>query len=134
MRAARSKRSNKPLQASGHLKPEEVEKEIVEASREKKGVGGEEVYVKATGRAIERALQIGVHFQGESDCTVKVEMGSIQAIDDIEIKKKDRRALESRVGEDGREAVKKDKAWKDEDIPETRIRTLSSITVIIGLK
>ena len=88
-----------------------MEREIAEAGREKEGVGGEEVFVKATGRAIERALGVGVYFQGESDCRVRVEMGSVVAVDDVE------------VGEGGGE---------DEDVPETRMRMVSSVTVAVG--
>ena len=76
------------------------------------------MFVKATGRAIERALGVGVHFQGESDCRVRVEMGSVMAVDDIEV----------RDGEGEGEQV------GEEDIPETRIRMVSSVTVAVGLK
>jgi len=112
---------------------------------EKRGLGAEEVFVKATGRAIERALQIGVHFQGESDCRVRVEMGSVQAIDDIAIKRRKGRDVDKDGDQDvdmdvegsaesSGQKGKKGRKWKDEDIPETRIRTLSSITVAIGLE
>lgn len=104
---------------NGRLEAKDVEREIAEGARAKSGTagkGGEEVYLKATGRAIPRALEIGVYFQGEDDCRVKVEMGNVSAIDDIEV----------RGGTDGVE--------NEEEIPETRIRTLSSVTVSIGLK
>jgi ribonuclease P/MRP protein subunit POP7 len=52
------------------------------------GVGGEEVFIKAAGKAIQRALELGVHFQKAGDCRVRIELGSVSAIDDIEIKKK----------------------------------------------
>ena len=83
------------------------------------GVGGEEVYLKATGRAIPRALELGVKFQGEEDCRVRVEMGSVKAIDDVEVRGGD----EVEGGEE-----------EADDVPETRIRTLSTVTVCIGLK
>ncbi|CAI6335934.1 unnamed protein product [Periconia digitata] len=125
------------LEANGRLRPADVEKEIAEGSTGGRGgvpaiaVGEEEVFLKATGRAIERALQIGVHFQGEDDCRVRIEMGSVKAIDDIQ-----RPRNEKRTGNDEEEQVveKKKQTVKDEDIPETRIRTLSSVTVIVGLK
>lgn len=82
---------------------------------------GEEVYLKATGRAIPRALELGVKFQGEEDCRVRVEMGSVQAIDDVEVKL---RAEGEREGEG---------EGNEEEVPETRIRTLSTVTVCIGL-
>jgi ribonuclease P/MRP protein subunit POP7 len=90
-----------------------VEKGIADevASAKLKGEG-EKVYLKATGRAIPRALELGVQFQGdEGEYVVKVEMGSVRAVDDVEV-----------VGD------------VDEDVPETRIRTVSSVTVSIGMK
>jgi ribonuclease P/MRP protein subunit POP7 len=89
---------------------------------------GEEIYLKATGRAIPRALEVGLHFQAEDDCWVKVEMGSVSAIDDIEVKSQ---TAEDEGGEEG----KGGQAEKEvDDIPETRIRMVSSVTVTIGLK
>ncbi|KAF2692046.1 hypothetical protein K458DRAFT_425875 [Lentithecium fluviatile CBS 122367] len=135
---SRQKARSKPVEANGKLRAADVEREIVEDAGDRDGVGGEEVYVKATGRAIERALQVGVHFQGEDDCNVRVEMGSVQAIDDISIKRKRGRGTAEDVDIDSKERnskkASKGKKWKDEDIPETRIRTLSSVTVAIGLK
>jgi ribonuclease P/MRP protein subunit POP7 len=90
------------------------------------GVGGgvkegEKVYLKATGRAIPRALELGVQFQGEDEgCVVKVEMGSVKAIDDLEVKSKS----------GGEDVVDEE----EEDVPETRIRTISSVTVSIRMK
>ena len=92
------------------------------------GSGGEEVYLKATGRAIPRALELGVKFQEEEDCRVRVEMGSVKAIDDIELTPN----LEGKQkGEgDGEDANEEE---EEEEVPETRIRTLSTVTVCIGL-
>jgi ribonuclease P/MRP protein subunit POP7 len=82
---------------------------------------GEKVYLKATGRAIPRALSLGVEFQAEAErCVVRVEMGSVRAVDDVEVTGK--AAEEGEVG------------GVEEDVPETRIRTISSVTVSIGLK
>jgi ribonuclease P/MRP protein subunit POP7 len=81
------------------------------SKREGKGEG-EKVYLKATGRAIPRALELGVQFQGEEgEFVVKVEMGNVRAVDDVEV-----------VGD------------VEEDVPETRMRTVSSVTVSIGMK
>lgn len=93
----------------------------------KKGAGGEEVYVKATGRAIDRALKVGLYFQGESDCRVRVEMGSVTAVDDIEI-----RTSQTQDGGGNDDAPRE--VTGDEDLPDTRLRTISSVTVAIGLK
>lgn len=75
------------------------------------------MYLKATGRAIPRALELGVKFQAEEDCRVRVEMGSVKAIDDVEV-------VAGAEGE-GSQGV--------EEVPETQIRTLSTVTVCIGL-
>jgi ribonuclease P/MRP protein subunit POP7 len=146
-----SKRTH--LQANGRLDPKQVERGIVEGVAEgaRVGVGAEEVFVKGSGKAIERALEIGVYFQKEADCRVRVSIGSVRAIDDIELgvrEKEEDKAEADDVGESG-EAMdvdrgnggKKDnakgqrrKAMRDEDVPETRIRTLSVVTVAISLR
>ena len=138
----RNHRSRKPLTANGRLQPADVEQEIVDQNREKKGAIEEEVFLKATGRAIERVLQVGVHFQGESDCTVRVEMGSVAAVDDLEIKsqRRDRGIVDEDLatgqGQTSNpiQVGSKTKIEDEEDVPETRIRTLSSVTVAIRLK
>jgi ribonuclease P/MRP protein subunit POP7 len=93
-----------------------VEKGIADEMSKREGKGeGEKVYLKATGRAIPRALELGVQFQGEEgeegEFVVKVEMGNVRAVDDVEV-----------VGD------------VEEDVPETRMRTVSSVTVSIGMK
>ncbi|KAL1656647.1 hypothetical protein SLS61_000443 [Didymella pomorum] len=113
------------LEANGRLSAQDVEASIASAASQGKGtgkgnsaLGGEEVYLKATGRAIPRALELGVKFQGEEDCRVRVEMGSVKAIDDVEI---------------GPSLEEKGEGEGEEEVPETRIRTLSTVTVRIGL-
>lgn len=114
------------IEANGKLNAGAVEKGIVDGVREADGrigvgvggsKGGEQVFLKATGRAIARALEVGVYFQGEGEYRVSVELGSVRAVDDIEIT--------SPVGQQADDA--------DDDVPETRIRTLSSVTVGIGM-
>ena len=73
--------------------------------------GGEEVVVKATGKAIEKALQVALHFQGQEDCSVRLRTGSVGAVDDV-------------IAKDGLE----------EDVPETRIRRTSMLEVGITLR
>jgi ribonuclease P/MRP protein subunit POP7 len=127
-RGARNKGRGR-LEANGSLSAQDVEASIAaEAGRKGKsagvGVGSEEVYLKATGRAIPRALELGVKFQGEEDCRVRVEMGSIKAIDDIELTP----SSEEKGEGEGEQGVE-----EEEEVPETRIRTLSTVTVCIGL-
>ena len=135
-------RGGRYAEANGRLEARDVEAEIVgEMGRtgssnnnvgnrgtvgQGKHKGREEIYLKATGRAIPRALELGLHFQSEEDCWVKIEMGNVSAIDDIEVESRDARG-EEEPGEPGDEA-------EADDVPETRIRTLSSVTVSIGLK
>ena len=123
----RGRSSARVVQATGRLAPRDVEASIADTAAAggargngKGSVGGEMVYLKATGRAIPRALELGVKFQGEEDCFVRVEMGSVKTVDDVEV-----RGAEEGDGEDGEE---------EEEVPETRIRTLSSVTVCIGLR
>jgi ribonuclease P/MRP protein subunit POP7 len=115
--AATSKRQ-KPIATNGRLDNGHVERDIAdEVARGEKE--GEKVYLKATGRAIPRALELGVQFQAEGEgYLVRVEMGSVKAVDDIEVK-------------DTGEANAVD---EQAEIPETRMRTVSSVTVSIGLK
>lgn len=122
----------------------------------KGGRGKESVYVKASGRAIPRALEVGNWFQGQADCAVSVQMGSVAAIDDIEVDD----VVGSEKGKEGDEDVdmvdadatgeerdadrKRDTSGERskqrghdehvEEIPESRIRTLSTVAVSIRLK
>lgn len=45
----------------------------------------EEVTVKATGRAIERALNVALWFQKQDDCKIVLRTGEVGAVDDVEI-------------------------------------------------
>ncbi|KAF2709655.1 hypothetical protein K504DRAFT_432453 [Pleomassaria siparia CBS 279.74] len=140
--------SKTQLQANGRLDPRQVERSIAEAAGKRDADDGdrEEVYLKASGKAIHRALEIGVYFQKEADCRVRVEIGSVRAIDDIELGEKEEEeedADEMEVdggegAEDKAKEVKKSnrrrRSMRDEDVPETRIRTLSVVTVAISLR
>ncbi|KAJ5025477.1 Rpp20 subunit of nuclear RNase MRP and P-domain-containing protein [Bipolaris maydis] len=113
--------------ANGKLDARMVEREIAgEAARKRDADGGagggEEVYLKATGRAIPRALEIGLYFQAEADCRVRIEMGSVSAVDDVE------------VSVQGEQQGREEGGGGDDEIPETRLRMVSSVSVSIGLK
>ena len=73
----------------------------------KMGVRDEEVIVKATGKAIERCLQVGLWAMQQEDLRVEVRTGSVGAVDDVveveeggEVESRVRRVscLEVRVG------------------------------------
>ncbi|RAQ99886.1 ribonuclease p mrp subunit pop7 protein [Stemphylium lycopersici] len=129
------------LEVNGRLEARDVERAVVgevQGSRRGgggsggggNGDGGEEVHLKATGRAISRALEIGVYFQGQGDCRVRVDMGSVSAVDDIEV-------VDAKGQSGGGDAAVQGEGEGGDgshDVPETRIRTLSCVTVSIGLK
>ena len=108
--------------ANGRLGAQAVEAGIVAGVKDgREGgsrKGAEAVYVKATGRAIPRALAVGVVFQGEAEWCVRVEMGSVRAVDDVLV------TGASGGGEEG----------EGEEVPETRLRTLSCVTVAISAR
>ncbi|KAL6712451.1 hypothetical protein ACN47E_000328 [Coniothyrium glycines] len=120
-------------QPSGRLDARDVERGIVDAAtgaaRGKRG-GEEEVYLKATGRAIPRALELGLRFQSEGGWRVGVEMGSVSAIDDIEVRRGGEGEAEGDKGEGKEEG---EGQGGEEEIPEARIRTLSAVTVSIAV-
>jgi ribonuclease P/MRP protein subunit POP7 len=63
-----------------------------------KGVRDEEVIVKATGKAIERCLQVGLWALQQEDLRVEVRTGSVGAVDDVvERGEKEGGEVESRV-------------------------------------
>ncbi|RMZ72248.1 ribonuclease p mrp subunit pop7 [Pyrenophora seminiperda CCB06] len=128
---ARGQQNTKVLEANGRLEAKDVERNIVEEASKTRGTRkpGEMVYLKATGRAIPRALEIALHFQADQSCGVRVDLGSVKAIDDIEIKSIPSTGTHEATGQE--EQGQDQEA--DESIPETRIRMLSSVTVSIGL-
>jgi len=77
----------------------------------------EEVLVKATGKAIEKALRVALFFQGQEDCVVRLRTGSVGAVDDVFVEEGDA---------DGEE--------EGEDFPETRVRRTSMLEVGISLR
>jgi len=118
-------------EANGRLEAKDVERNVAEEASKKGGArkAGEMVYLKATGRAIARALEIGLMFQADEGCRITVDLGSVKAVDDIELKG----TLSTGGDDDAAELQAQGQTEADEDIPETRIRTVSSVTVSIGL-
>lgn len=58
-------------------------KTIEKALESRKGKGTEEVTLKGTGRAIEKVLALGLYFQGQDDCRIRLRTGTVGVIDDI---------------------------------------------------
>lgn len=69
------------LSASGHL----TDRQLVGQMGEGRHKEGEEVVVKASGKAIERALNLGLYFSKEEDCRVRIRTGTAGAVDDVEV-------------------------------------------------
>lgn len=78
----------------------------------------EEVIIKATGKAIEKATELALYFQQQDDCRIMLRTGTVEAIDDI-IEKPG--AKRKRDDDDG-------------ELPETRIRRTSVMEVIVTLR
>ena len=64
------------------------DKQKLTAFREKtnsvgKGKEPEAVVLKGTNRAIEKVLELGLYFQRQDDCMVRLKTGSVGVVDDI---------------------------------------------------
>ncbi|KAF3386187.1 hypothetical protein F1880_000453 [Penicillium rolfsii] len=120
----------------------------------------EEVFMKATGRAIEKALNVGKWFEEkEAEYTVRVKTGSVLVVDDVvEDEAKKERELQKQQREEGSQqqknaeekvdskntesksvAKKKKKRpasaiSEDTELPETRTRWVKMVEVAVSLK
>ncbi|KAI4132528.1 MAG: hypothetical protein LQ338_000627 [Usnochroma carphineum] len=111
---------------------------------EGKGKQGEEVILKATNRAIEKALGLAVFFQGQEGFRVRLRTGTVGAVDDVEEMekpKKPRRKNEAgRKGKGGKKSGQEEARPTEEgvaeegELPETQIRKVSVLEVAITLK
>jgi ribonuclease P/MRP protein subunit POP7 len=61
--------------------------------------GGEEVVLRATGKAIQKCLELGLWFQQREEYAVRLVTGSVGAIDDIAVEEEPGGAVEGEVGE-----------------------------------
>ena len=75
--------------------------------------------LKGTNRAIEKVLGLGLYFQRQDDCMVRVRTGSVGVVDDIVQEE------EEEGGEEGAEG---------EELPESRVRKVSVVEVAVTLK
>lgn len=116
-----------------------------------RGKEPEEVMLKATGKAIEKALSLALFFQSQKDCRVRIRTGSVGVVDDI-VEAEEPVAAQTEislpstiassashghatgneissltgVGDDRREE-------EDSELPETQIRKASMVEVAISL-
>ena len=78
----------------------------------------EAVVLKGANRAIEKVLGLGLYFQRQDDCMVRVRTGSVAVVDDI-VQEEEEGGLEDGEGE---------------ELPESRVRKVSVVEVAVTLK
>ena len=83
----------------------------------------EEVFLRGTGRAVARALELGLWFQAREGYRVRVKTGTVCAVDDI-VEREDGEAAGE---EEGRMDVEGEAA--EEEVPASRVRRLSMVEV-----
>ena len=79
----------------------------------------EAVTLKATGKAIERAIDLGLYFQEQDDLKIRIETGTLTVVDDI---------VENE-GPDAEEGLA-----PSGDLPETQIRSLPVLEVAVSFR
>lgn len=82
------------------------------------------VWIKATGKSIEKALQLALHFQNQNDCRTVMKTGSVWAVDDVV---EEEPPPGSKTQEDEVEE-------KSGETPDTRLRQVSVLEVGISLR
>ncbi|KAE8144067.1 Rpp20 subunit of nuclear RNase MRP and P-domain-containing protein [Aspergillus pseudotamarii] len=119
---------------------------LAQIARGNESLKKEEVFVKATGRAIEKALRVGKWFEErESEYAVRVETGSVLVVDDVVEDEERKRKLEEKVKGDALQgsesAAKKQRraanalaVAEEEELPETRTRWVNKVEVSIAFK
>lgn len=113
-------------------KEDEIQGIADAAERIKRREGGEEVVFKASGKAIQKGLEVGCWFQGRGEVyKVRLRTGSVGVVDGIEY---DEEEMEDggRMDIDVPEGEKKEE--EQEDLPEARIRQISVLEVYVSLK
>ena len=91
----------------------------------------EAVILKATSRAIEKVLGLALYFQGQEDCTVRLNTGGVGVVDDIVV-------TEGPTGSDIPSELVHEEAQsqqeEQDDLPETQIRKTSMVEVQVTLR
>lgn len=93
------------------------------------------MYLKATGKAVEKALGLALIMMKERDWVVQVRTGSVCAIDDVVMGEDDEPEGQDVVMGDGSEKSQQQSHEEEADeIPETRIRFTSMIEIEVRLR
>ena len=108
--------------SSDQSKLRKLEEKVAAAKAKRRKQVPEEVVLKATNRAIEKALGLGCFFQGQGDVRVRIRTGTVGVVDDI-------------IEEEGEVGGDVDVEMEEgEELPEARVRHLSFVEVAITLK
>ena len=133
-----------------HIEKRDTERDLSQARRKaKRGSasktfstqpedGTEPVFVKATGKAIDKALQLALFLQQQQDLHVKIKTGSVDAIDDL-VQKPAARGNTSVLPDADDMDVEGDPVPKDaqpdlDELPEARIRHASMLEIEVLLR
>lgn len=120
---------------------------FAEEGREKKkrvgGVGGEEVLIKGTGKAVAKVMEMGCWFLQRDGFEVRVRTGSVGAVDDVEVPEKDEEEEagekmdldQAEPGADAEGDGKKEEQSKEvEAVSGARVRYLSVLEVAVSIR
>lgn len=122
-------RSGKRKGRGGRAQPSGRDKEALEQ------IEHEPVFVKATGKAVDKALGLAVVMMKERNWEVRVRTGSVCAIDDIvENHGNELESPDVVMSDDVEDAHKKDAIEDIDEIPETRVRFTSMIEIEVRLR
>ncbi|KAH0281111.1 hypothetical protein KCU91_g480, partial [Aureobasidium melanogenum] len=110
--------SNRPKYS--HTNDEITDIERVAATMAAQKHDRDEIVLKATGKAIAKALSLALWFQQRVEYNVRIETGTVGAIDDIV------------PPEETREDEDQNMKDEEEDIPESRIRYASNILIFVS--
>lgn len=83
----------------------------------------EPVFLKATNRAIDKALSIALFLKEKGDLNVQLKTGTVAVVDDIVLKEMLKNAAEGVA-----------KTEDEEEEPDTRVRYLSMLEVVLTMK
>ena len=137
-------KNSKKRKSGGYGGPDELG-QVAAALAEKRLKGGpdggddrEEVVMKATGKAIEKALGLALWFQQRDEYRVSVRTGSVGAIDDIVAKEggepeQVQEDTQSLVTE-GADVQASDDLTVIDPMPESRIRFTSVVEILVSLR
>ncbi|RAH52866.1 hypothetical protein BO85DRAFT_175314 [Aspergillus piperis CBS 112811] len=146
LRAAENRATAKLLSGNNKGKKGDRRNQITQLAQSNEALKKEEVFVKATGRAMERALKVGKWFEARGEeYTVSVKTGSVLVVDDaVEESERLKKEVEEAKLKDGNGDLSKSAMRKrkravarlegEEELPETRTRWVNMVEVAVSLK